>query len=68
MLRRKHFCPRVTYHELFKGVSLLDKERLLMSLSALQAQQFELQRQRATDSLKKGLAARPEKDELIDRE
>lgn len=43
------------------------EQKLLMFLSALQAQQVELQRQQATDSLKKGLAARPDKDELIER-
>ena len=34
---------------------------------SLQSKQQELERQRATDSLKKGLERRPEKDELIGR-
>jgi hypothetical protein len=34
---------------------------------ALQAKALELERQRATDNLKKGLNARPERTELIDR-
>ncbi len=36
-------------------------------LSSLQSKQLELERQRATDSLKKGLEKRPEKDELVER-
>jgi hypothetical protein len=35
--------------------------------SALQARALELERQRATDNLKKGLAHRPERDDLIQR-
>jgi len=34
---------------------------------ALQAKALELERQRATDNLKKGLAHRPEREELIER-
>jgi len=34
---------------------------------ALQAKALELERQRATDNLKKGLAHRPEKEDLIER-
>jgi hypothetical protein len=34
---------------------------------ALQAQQYELQRQKLSDSLNKALASRPEKDDLVDR-
>ena len=34
---------------------------------SLQSKQQELERQRATDSLKKGLERRPDKDELIER-
>ena len=34
---------------------------------ALQAQQHELERQRITDNLKKGLKQRPEKEELVER-
>ena len=34
---------------------------------ALQAKQAELERQRITDNLKKGLAKRPEKEELVER-
>lgn len=39
----------------------------LTGTSALQAQQQELQRSKITDSLKKNLANRPEKDELVQR-
>lgn len=35
--------------------------------SALQSAAQELERQRATDSLKKGLEKRPEKEELVER-
>jgi hypothetical protein len=35
--------------------------------SALQARALELERQRATDNLKKGLAHRPERDDLVQR-
>lgn len=35
--------------------------------SALQAKALELERQRATDNLKRGLNARPERAELVDR-
>ncbi|KAK3702416.1 hypothetical protein LTR37_014882 [Vermiconidia calcicola] len=34
---------------------------------ALQAKQAELERQRITDNLKKGLNSRPEKDELVQK-
>ena len=34
---------------------------------ALQARQAELERQRITDNLKKGLAKRPEKEELVEK-
>ena len=34
---------------------------------SLQAKQLELERQQATDSLKKGLEKRPDKEELIER-
>jgi len=34
---------------------------------ALQARQAELERQRITDNLKKGLSKRPEKEELVER-
>lgn len=34
---------------------------------ALQAKALELERQRATDNLKKGLAHRPEREELVER-
>ena len=39
----------------------------LTSGRALQSAAQELERQRATDSLKKGLETRPEKEELIER-
>jgi len=35
---------------------------------SLQAKALELERQRATDNLKKGLGKRPERGELVDRE
>lgn len=34
---------------------------------ALQAKQIELERQRVTDSLRKGLEKRPERDDLVER-
>lgn len=37
------------------------------SASALQAKALELERQRATDNLKKGLSSRPDRAELVDR-
>ena len=42
-------------------------EVLLISFSSLQAAQHDLERQRATDSLKKGLDKRPDREELIER-
>lgn len=36
-------------------------------LRAIQSTALELERQRATDSLKKGLERRPEREELIER-
>ena len=39
---------------------------MLTSLSALQAKQLELERQQHTDSLRKHLEKRPEKEELIE--
>ena len=36
-------------------------------LRSLQSKAQELERQRATDSLKKGLGKRPEREELIER-
>ncbi len=38
-----------------------------MMSRSLQAKQLELERQKATDSLRKGLEKRPEKEELIER-
>lgn len=48
---------------------LKDRHILLDTTAApaLQARQAELERQRITDNLKKGLAKRPEKEELVDR-
>ena len=40
---------------------------LHMALRALQSAAQDLERQRATDSLKKGLGKRPERDELVER-
>lgn len=37
-------------------------------LRAIQSAALELERQRAADSLRKGLERRPEKEELIERE
>jgi hypothetical protein len=39
-----------------------------VTTSALQAAQLELERQKITDSLKKGLEHRPDRDALIERE
>ena len=40
---------------------------VLISVRSLQAKQLELERQQATDNLRKGLEKRPEKEELIER-
>ena len=47
---------------------LKDRHILLDSNAApaLQAKQHELERQQVSDNLKKGLAKRPEKDELVE--
>ncbi len=55
MLLRKRFE--------YSGIGPAD----ICPLSSLQSKQLELERQRATDSLKKGLEKRPEKDELVER-
>lgn len=39
----------------------------LMDFRSLQAKQLELERQKATDSLRKGLEKRPDREELIER-
>jgi hypothetical protein len=49
----------------------LKNRHILLNTNAapsLQAKQLELERQRATDNLKKGLGRRPERGELVDRE
>ena len=43
------------------------KLTLNAAVRALQSAQHDLERQLATDNLRKGLAHRPEKDELIER-
>ena len=48
-----------------QGVYMLDADHL--SYRALQAKALELERQRATDNLKKGLAHRPDRDTLVER-
>ncbi len=50
-------CPWI-----FRINGIIDEE-----YSALQSAAQELERQRATDSLKKGLEKRPEREELIER-
>ena len=42
-------------------------QSLTQRSSALQSTAIELERQRATDSLKKGLEKRPDREELVER-
>jgi hypothetical protein len=60
----KHLQTRPEEQDLKNRHILLDTN----AAPALQAKQLELERQRATDNLKKGLGRRPERGELIDRE
>lgn len=45
----------------------MDPGLTIVNTRALQARALELERQRATDNLKKGLASRPERDDLVQR-
>ena len=45
----------------------IQQSPLTNPVRSLQAKQLELERQQATDSLRKGLERRPEKEELIER-
>lgn len=60
----KHLQTRPEEQDLKNRHILLDTH----AAPALQARQAELERQRATDNLKKGLSKRPERDELVERE
>jgi len=60
----KHLQTRPEEQDLKNRHILLDTN----AAPALQAKQLELERQRATDNLKKGLGKRPERGELVDRE
>jgi hypothetical protein len=59
----KHLQTRPDEQDLKNRHILLDTN----TAPALQARQLELERQRATDNLKKGLGKRPEREELIER-
>jgi hypothetical protein len=59
----KHLQTRPDEQDLKNRHILLDTN----TAPALQARQLELERQRATDNLKKGLEKRPERGELIER-
>lgn len=59
----KHLQMRPEAEDLKNRHILLDTT----AAPALQARQAELERQRITDNLKKGLQKRPEKGELVDR-
>ena len=56
-------------HDSFSGAVEAAESRhsKLTQARALQASQQELAKQRVTDALKKNLAQRPEKDELVER-
>jgi len=60
----KHLQTRPDEQDLKNRHILLDTN----TAPALQARQLELERQRATDNLKKGLGKRPERGELVERE
>ena len=60
----KHLRTRPDEQDLKNRHILLDTN----AAPALQAKQLELERQRATDNLKKGLGKRPERGELVERE
>lgn len=59
----KHLQTRPDEQDLKNRHILLDTN----TAPALQARQLELERQRATDNLKKGLGKRPERGELVER-
>ena len=59
----KHLQTRPDEQDLKNRNILLDTN----TAPALQARQLELERQRATDNLKKGLEKRPERGELVER-
>lgn len=59
----KHLQTRPEEQDLKNRHILLDTN----AAPALQAKQLELERQRATDNLKKGLEKRPERGELVGR-
>ena len=59
----KHLQTRPDEQDLKNRHILLDTN----TAPALQARQQELERQRATDNLKKGLEKRPERGELVER-
>jgi hypothetical protein len=59
----KHLQTRPEEQDLKNRHILLDTT----AAPALQAKQLELERQRATDNLKKGLEKRPERGELVER-
>ena len=59
----KHLQTRPDEQDLKNRHILLDTN----TAPALQARQLELERQRATDNLKKGLEKRPERGELVER-
>jgi hypothetical protein len=60
----KHLQTRPEEQDLKNRHILLDTN----TAPSLQAKQLELERQRATDNLKKGLGKRPERGELVERE
>lgn len=60
----KHLQTRPDEQDLKNRHILLDTS----AAPSLQAKQAELERQRATDNLKKGLGKRPEREELVERE
>jgi len=59
----KHLQTRPDEKDLKNRHILLDTN----TAPSLQARQLELERQRATDNLKKGLEKRPERGELVER-
>lgn len=60
----KHLEHRPDAQDLKNRNILLDTN----AAPALQSKALELERQRATDSLRKGLEKRPEREELVERE
>lgn len=66
-LKDRHILLDTNAAPLVFDLSTLYRSGELTEPSALQSAAQELERQRATDSLKKGLEKRPEKEELIER-